>query len=166
MPSHDKIQICLWFDNQAEQAANFYCSIFPNSRIVDIARYGKAGFEHHRQPVGAVMLVNFELNGQPFGALNGGPMFKFNEAVSFPVMCDDQREVDYYWDKLTAGGDPKAQQCGWLKDKFGLSWQVVPRMVFDLIKDPTNEFGQRAMSAIMQMKKPDIATIERAARGG
>ncbi|HET7110500.1 MAG TPA: VOC family protein, partial [Gemmatimonadales bacterium] len=117
---------CLWFDDQAEDAAAFYISIFPNSKIVSVARYGEAGKETHGRPPGSVMVVEFELNGQPFTALNGGPVFTFNEAVSFQLYCETQEELDRYWEKLGAGGDPKAQVCGWLKDKFGLSWQVVP----------------------------------------
>src|SRR5262245_53508886 len=131
-----KITPCLWFDDQAEPAAGFYTSIFPNSKIGRIARYGEAGFEIHRRPAGTVLTVAFELNGQPFTALNGGPVFKFNEAVSFQIECDSQEEIDYYWEKLGAGGDKKAQQCGWLKDKFGLSWQVNPAILPELMSDP------------------------------
>ena len=126
MPTKHRIVPCLWFDNQAEEAAKYYVSIFKNSKIGAISRYGEAGREVHRRPPGSVMTVEFELDGQAFTGLNGGPLFKFNEAVSFQVNCATQAEVDYYWDKLTAGGDPKAQQCGWLKDRFGVSWQVVP----------------------------------------
>ncbi len=154
-----RIVPCLWFDDQAEQAANYYVGIFPNSRIQGITRYGKAGFEVHHRPEGSVMLVQFELDGQPFTALNGGPVFKFNEAVSFQVLCEDQREIDRYWEKLTAGGDPNAQQCGWLKDKFGLSWQVVPKQMPDL----SSPGGQRAMEAFLKMKKIDMAELERVA---
>ncbi len=149
----------LWFDSEAEEAANFYCGVFRNSRITHVSHYGKAGFEIHHRPEGSVMVVAFELDGQKFTALNGGPVFKFNEAVSFQVMCDTQDEIDYYWEKLTAGGDPKAQACGWLKDKFGLSWQVVPRKMPDL----STPKGQRLMNAFMQMKKIDLAALERAA---
>ncbi len=127
---------CLWFDDQGEEAAKFYTSIFKNSKIKNISRYGEAGKEHHRKPVGSVMVVAFEINGQPFTALNGGPQFKFNEAVSFQVMCESQEEVDYYWEKLSQGGDPQAQQCGWLKDKFGVSWQIVPIAAMELIGNP------------------------------
>jgi len=150
---------CLWFDTQAEDAAKYYCGIFRNPRINTVQRYGKAGFEVHGKPEGSVMVVDFELDGQRFTALNGGPQFRFNEAVSFQVMCENQQEIDYYWDKLTAGGDPKAQQCGWLKDKFGLSWQVVPRSMPNL----SSPSGQRAMEAFLRMKKIDIAALERAA---
>jgi len=153
---------CLWFDGKAEEAANFYVAIFPNSRIVTVARYGEAGREQHGQAPGTVMVVEFELDGQRFTGLNGGPHFKFNEAVSFQVRCETQAEVDRYWDKLGAGGDPNAQQCGWLKDKFGLSWQIVPSVVPELLSDPTNPGSQRAMAAMMQMKKPDIAAMRKA----
>jgi len=154
----------LWFDSQAEDAAKFYTSIFPNSRIVAVTRYMEAGKEIHKRPVGSAMTVAFELDGQPFTALNGGPLFKFNEAVSFVVSCENQQQIDYYWEKLTAGGDPKAQQCGWLKDKFGLSWQVVPKMMDELFKD-SSAGAQRAMVAMMQMKKLDIGKLQRAYAG-
>ena len=160
-----KISPCLWFDDQAEEAANFYISIFENAKITDIARYGEAGKEIHGRPPGSVMTVAFELNGQSFTALNGGPIFKFSEAVSFQIECEDQAEIDYYWEKLGAGGDPNAQQCGWLKDKFGLSWQVVPKMLPGLLSDPTDPRSQRAMSALMEMKKLDIAALEKAYAG-
>ena len=159
MPSVQRFVPCLWFDTQAEEAAKYYCGIFKNSRITQVQRYGKAGKEIHGKPEGSVMVAEFEIDGQKFTALNGGPHFKFNEAVSFQVMCEDQKEIDYYWDKLTAGGDPKAQQCGWLKDKFGLSWQVVPKNMPDL----SSPSGQRMMDAFLKMKKIDIAAIERAA---
>src|SRR5687768_14996915 len=147
-----RIVPCLWFADQAEQAAQFYTSIFKNSKINDITRYGTAGFEIHQRPAGSVMTVDFELGGQRFTALNGGPVFTFNEAVSFQIICDTQEEVDYYWDKLIAGGDPKAQQCGWLKDKFGLSWQVVPKGMQEMLSDPASEAASRAMTAMMTMK--------------
>ena len=165
MSSTARITPCLWFDTQAEDAANFYTGIFRNSRITNIGRYGEAGKEHHGRAPGSVMIVVFELDGQSFTALNGGPHFKFNEAVSLQVSCKDQEEVDHYWDKLTAGGDPKAQQCGWLKDKFGLSWQVVPDIVPKLFGDPTSPKSQRAFAAMMQMKKPDIAAMQKAYDG-
>ncbi len=152
---------CLWFDNQAEEAARFYTAIFPNSRIVRISRYGKAGHEVHHQPAGTVMAVAFELNGQPFTALNGGPVFKFNEAISLQILCDTQSEVDMYW-KLSEGGDPKAQQCGWLKDKFGVSWQVTPKVLADMLSDSNPERSGRVMEAMLKMKKFDIAALERA----
>jgi predicted 3-demethylubiquinone-9 3-methyltransferase (glyoxalase superfamily) len=156
---------CLWFADQAEEAAKFYTSVFENSRIKAIARYGTAGVEVHKQPPGSVMTVEFELNGQTFTALNGGPIFKFNEAVSFQIMCDSQEEIDYYWDKLTAGGDPNAQVCGWLKDKFGLSWQVVPKGMEKMLKDPESPGSRRAFEAMLQMKKIDMDELHRAYEG-
>src|SRR5687768_7691415 len=162
MPVTNRIAPCLWFDDQAEEAAKFYTSIFKNSRIGKISRYGEAGFEFHQKPAGSVMFVEFELDGQPFAALNGGPIFKFNEAVSLMVDCETQEELDYYWNKLSEGGDPNAQQCGWLKDKYGVSWQVFPRFLTELMGDPNSEKSQRAMSAMLQMKKIDIAELQRA----
>jgi predicted 3-demethylubiquinone-9 3-methyltransferase (glyoxalase superfamily) len=156
---------CLWFDDQAEEAAGFYAAIFKNSKIVSISRYGQAGREVHRRPPGSVMTVAFELDGQLFTALNGGPVFKFNEAISLQVYCDTQEEVDYYWEKLSRGGDEKAQQCGWLKDKYGVSWQVVPKVLPDLINDPDSDKSQRAMVAMLRMKKIDIAELKRAYAG-
>ncbi len=135
MPSAQRITPCLWFDGQAEEAAKFYTSIFKSSKITDVSRYTEAGREVHGQPAGKVMVAAFELDGQAFIALNGGPQFKFNEAVSFQVRCETQEEVDYYWEKLSAGGDPKAQQCGWLKDKYGVSWQVVPTVLIEMLGD-------------------------------
>jgi predicted 3-demethylubiquinone-9 3-methyltransferase (glyoxalase superfamily) len=154
----------LWFDSEAEQAARFYTGIFKNSRIVTVTRYGKAGFETHHRPAGSVMTVLFELDGEAFTALNGGPLFKFSEAISFQVSCETQDEIDYYWEKLSAGGDPKAQQCGWLKDKFGLAWQVVPTIIAELFKDENSAKAQRAMEAMLPMKKLNIAELKRAAR--
>src|SRR5687768_12981462 len=159
MSSFHRVVPCLWFDTEAEDAAKYYCGIFKNSRITQVQRYGEAGQEITRKPPGSVMVVEFELDGHKFTTLNGGPEFKFNEAVSFQVLCEDQKEIDYYWDKLTAGGDPKAQVCGWLKDKFGLSWQVVPRNMPDL----STPSGQRMMDAFLKMKKIDIAALQRAA---
>ena len=144
---------------------NFYVSIFKNSKIGKISRYGEASREVHGQAPGTVMTVEFELNGQPFTALNGGPMFKFNEAVSFQIMCRTQEEIDDYWNKLSAGGDKNAQQCGWLKDKYGLSWQVVPTVLGEMMSDPDKEKAGRAMQALLQMKKLDIAELERAFEG-
>jgi predicted 3-demethylubiquinone-9 3-methyltransferase (glyoxalase superfamily) len=155
----------MWFDDQAEEAAAFYTAIFRNSKIVSTIRYGEAGHEVHGRAAGTVMTVAFELDGQAFTALNGGPLFRFNEAISFQVDCETQEEVDYYWEKLSQGGDEQAQQCGWLKDKFGASWQVVPSVVPELIHDPTSERSQRAMQAILQMKKIDIAALKRAYAG-
>jgi predicted 3-demethylubiquinone-9 3-methyltransferase (glyoxalase superfamily) len=158
-----RIAPCLWFDSQAEQAAAFYISVFKNSRIVSVSRYGDAGREIHQRPAGSVMAVTFELDGQPFTALNGGRVFKFNEAVSLQVFCENQKEIDFYWNALSTGGDPRAQQCGWLKDQFGLSWQVVPAVLNELLKDYNSETAQRALDAMLHMKKLDIAELERVA---
>ena len=160
-----KISPCLWFDDQAEEAAKFYTSVFPNSKIVAVTRYGEAGHEIHGRPAGSVMTVEFEISGQGFTALNGGLVFKFNEAVSFQVLCDSQEEIDFYWAKLSEGGDPNAQQCGWLKDRFGLSWQVVPRGMAEMLKDPVSPGAQRAMIALLRMKKIDVAELKRAQAG-
>ncbi len=160
-----KITPCLWFDSQGEDAARFYTSIFRNSRIVTISRYTEAGKEVHGRAAGTAMTVAFELDGQGFTALNGGPLFKFNEAISFQVYCETQEEVDHYWSKLSEGGDSRAQQCGWLKDKFGVSWQVVPRTLVEMMSDPDAEKSGRAMKAMLQMKKIDIAALERAYAG-
>jgi predicted 3-demethylubiquinone-9 3-methyltransferase (glyoxalase superfamily) len=165
MPVVQRIAVCLWFDSQAEEAANFYVSIFKNAKVTQISRYPKAGQETHHQKPGSVMTAEFELDGQSFTALNAGPVFKFNEAVSLQVYCDTQEEVNYYWDRLSQGGDPKAQQCGWLKDKYGLSWQVVPKMMAELYKDHESAKAQRAMEAMLKMKKLDIAALERAVAG-
>ena len=164
MQFSQKIAPCLWFDSQGEEAANFYVSIFKNSKIQQIARYGKAGQEIHKQKEGSVMTVQFELEGQTFTALNGGPIFKFSEAISLQIYVGDQKELDYYWDRLTKGGDPKSQVCGWLKDKFGLSWQVVPRKMLDWFEKP-DEKSQRAFAAMMKMGRLDIAALERAYNG-
>jgi predicted 3-demethylubiquinone-9 3-methyltransferase (glyoxalase superfamily) len=161
----EKIAPCLWFDSEAEEAARYYTSIFKNSRILQVSRYGEAGREVHGRPPGSVMTVEFELDGQPFTALNGGPIFKFNEAVSFQVACETQEELDYYWEKLSAGGDPNAQQCGWLKDKFGVSWQVFPSAVRELVSDPQSAASQRAFEAMLKMKKLDLAKLKRAYEG-
>ena len=161
----DKITPCLWFDHQGEEAANFYIGIFKNSKITQIARYGEAGTEIHGRPPGSVMTVAFELNGQSFTALNGGPHFKFNEAISLQIECETQEEVDYYWSKLSEGGEPEAQQCGWVKDKFGLSWQVVPKILPEMMTDPDAAKSARAMTAMLQMKKLDIAALQRAFAG-
>jgi predicted 3-demethylubiquinone-9 3-methyltransferase (glyoxalase superfamily) len=161
----NKISPCLWFDDQAEEAAHFYTSVFKDSKIIAISRYPEAGQEIHDKPAGSVMVVIFELDGQPFTALNGGPIFKFNEAVSFQVECARQQEIDYYWERLSEGGDPEAQQCGWLKDKFGLSWQIVPKVLPELLTDPDTSKSQRAFQAMMQMKKLDIERLQRAFAG-
>lgn len=150
--------ICLWFDNQAEEAARFYTSIFDNSKIESISRYGKEGFEVHGQKEGTVMTVNFTINGQSFMALNGGPVFKFNEAISLEIFCDNQEEIDYYWNKLTAGGEEG--QCGWLKDKFGVSWQVIPSILQKLMTDPAR--SGRVTEAFLKMKKFDIEKLKAA----
>jgi predicted 3-demethylubiquinone-9 3-methyltransferase (glyoxalase superfamily) len=159
------ISPCLWFDGRAEEAAAFYVGIFPNSRITRVSRYGEAGREITGGTPGSVMAVAFELDGRPFSALNGGPLFTFSEAVSFQVNCATQADVDWFWDRLSAGGDPKAQQCGWLKDKFGLSWQVVPTRLYELLSDPDRGRAERATQAMLQMKKLDVAALERAASG-
>jgi predicted 3-demethylubiquinone-9 3-methyltransferase (glyoxalase superfamily) len=159
-----KISPCLWFDGKAEDAAKFYVSIFPNSRIFDISHYGEVGQEQHRQKPGSVMTVAFELEGQSFLGLNGGPMYKLTEAVSFIIYCDAQAEVDHYWSALTAdGGEPGP--CGWLKDKFGLSWQVTPTKVLQLVTSKDKEKAGRAMGAMMQMGKLEIAELEAAFEG-
>ncbi len=160
-----KITPCLWFDTQAEEAARFYTSVFRNSRIGTISRYGKEGYEIHGMPAGAVMTVEFQIEGQTFTALNGGPLFNFNEAVSFQVDCESQEEIDYYWQRLGEGGDEKAQQCGWLKDKYGLSWQIISSAAVALLIDPNSEKSQRAMKAFLGMKKIEIETIRRAYEG-
>ena len=154
-----KITPFLWFDNNAEEAANFYVSIFKNSKIVNVARYGDAG----PGPKGTVMVVTFQLEGQEFLALNGGPLFKFNEAISFVVNCETQAEIDEFWEKLSAGGEKS--RCGWLKDKYGLSWQVVPTILEKMYQDRDPEKSQRVMQAMLQMDKMDIATLKRAYEG-
>jgi predicted 3-demethylubiquinone-9 3-methyltransferase (glyoxalase superfamily) len=160
-----KISPNLWFDTQAEEAAEFYTGIFPNSKVERIARYPEAGEEvHHKEP-GSIMTVDFELDGQSFVALNGGPDFKFNESISFVVSCDTQEEIDRFWEKLGEGGDPKAHQCGWLKDKFGVSWQIVPKILTTLTMDPNPQKAASVFAAMLKMKKLDIAALERAAEG-
>lgn len=153
-----KITPFLWFNNDAEEAAHFYASIFPNSKVLGTTRYGDAG----PGPKGAVMTVTFELDGQSFTALNGGPQFPFTEAVSFVINCEDQQEVDGYWEKLTADGG-KPGQCGWLKDKYGMSWQVVPRALSHLLQRTPAQNSQRVMQALPQMQKIDISALQRAA---
>ncbi|HVI57151.1 MAG TPA: VOC family protein [Luteibacter sp.] len=147
----------LWFDSQAEEAANYYVSIFPNSRVLSLTRYTKESATASGQPEGAVMTASFELDGCPVTALNGGPLFQFSVAISLVVHCQDQAEIDHYWEKLSAGGDPNAQACGWLKDKYGLSWQIVPADIETLVRSPG------AVAALMQMKKIDIAAMKAAA---
>ena len=158
-----KINPCLWFDTEAEEAAKFYCSVFKNSRMGRISRYVNEGQEIHGKPAGSVMAVEFEIAGQKFAALNGGPHFKFTEAVSFQVHCEDQDEVDYFWKKLSAGGTEGP--CGWLKDKYGLSWQVVPEVLYEMLLDPDQKKAERVTKAFLQMKKFDIAALNRAYAG-
>ena len=157
-----KIIPCLWFDDKAEEAAKFYASIFKNSKVGNVSRYGKEGYEFHGKEDGTVMTVDFEIEGQQFVALNGGPIFKFNEAISFQVHCETQKEVDYYWEKLSEGGDEKAQQCGWLKDKYGVSWQIVPVVLTKMLQDKDAKKSQRVMKALLQMRKLDIKTLTEA----
>lgn len=159
MSPKQKITPFLWFDNQAEQAMKHYVSIFRNSRIVQVTRYGEAG----PGPAGTVMVGTFELEGQRFSALNGGPVFKFTEAISLVVSCETQQEVDTLWARLCEGGEPG--RCAWLKDKFGLSWQIVPRALVELLQDPDPARSTRVMQAMMQMGKIDIATLQQAHRG-
>ncbi len=165
MANVQKITPFLWFDDQAEEAAKYYCGIFKNSKITKTSRYTEAGKEVHRRPPGSVMVVDFELEGRGSRALNGGPVFKFNEAISLMVHCEDQKEIDYYWEKLGAGGDPSAQQCGWLKDKYGLSWQIYPEVMDKFFEDSKSAGAQRAFNAMLTMKKMDIAALERAYKG-
>jgi len=167
-----KITPFLWFDNKAEEAVNFYTSVFSsigesasgenNTSIKKVTRYGKEGYEIHGMPEGTVMTMEFEIAGQTFAALNGGPHFKFNEAISFVVNCETQEETDYYWEKLSEGGDPDAQQCGWLKDKFGVSWQIVPTILPKLLADEDVEKVQRVTAAMLKMKKIIIEDLEKA----
>lgn len=157
-----KITPCLWFDKNAEEAVNFYVSIFKNAKIISKTYYGDEGFEIHHMPKGLVLTIEFELNDQTFTALNGGPIFKFNEAISLQVLCDTQEEIDYYWEKLSQGGDEKAQQCGWLKDKFGLSWQVTPTILAQMLGDQDTQKSQHVMKALLQMKKLDIQELRKA----
>lgn len=159
------ISVNLWFDTQAEEAANYYVGIFENSRIERVTHYTKEGKEVHGMPEGSVMTVEFYLDGQQFIALNGGPIFKFNEAISLVIGCDTQAEIDYFWDKLSAGGDPSAQQCGWLKDKFGVSWQVVPNMLSQMYSTSGERHTAPLMRAMLKMHKLDIAKLEAAFTG-
>lgn len=164
MASVHNITACLWFDGQGEEAAKLYTSLFPNSSIDHVARYGKEGFEIHGRPEGSAMTVSFKLDGTPFTALNGGPMYEFSEAVSFQVFCDTQAEVDHYWNGLIAGGGAESQ-CGWLKDKFGVSWQIIPRQLMKFLSDRDGAKVARVTKAFLPMQKLDIATIERAYEG-
>ena len=163
--SVQQISPCLWFDGQAEEAAKFYVSVFKKGKITRVTHYPDVGQETHGRAPGSVMTVEFVLNGLPFLGLNGGPLFKFNEAVSLMILCDTQAEVDYYWEKLSAGGDPSAQACGWLKDKYGLSWQVVPQKLMKIWKDEKSPGMKRAFAAMMEMKKLDIAKLQAAYKG-
>ena len=165
MATLKKIVPHLWFSREAEEAAEFYTSVFSDAEMGEVTRYGDEGFEIHQMPAGTVMTVEFTIAGQKFVALNGGPVFTFNEAVSFMVLCSGQDEVDYYWTRLSDGGDPNAQQCGWLKDKFGLSWQVVPTALPEMLKDKDHEKSQRVMKTMLQMKKIDIGALEKAYNG-
>ena len=155
-----KITPFLWFDDNAEEAANFYVSIFRNSRIVNVARYGEAGEKASGRPKGSVMTVAFELEGQPFVALNGGPIFTFSPAISLAVNCETQKEIDDLWEKLSAGGEK--EECGWLKDKYGVSWQIVPAAIGEMMSDPDTVKSERVMQALIQMKKLDIAGLKKA----
>ncbi len=165
MPAATRITPFLWFAHEAEEPAALYTSIFPNSRITNVARYGETGEEVTGGTPGSVMTVSFELDGQPFVALNGRAGFDFTEAVSFQVACASQAELDHFWDRLSAGADPAAQQCGWLKDRFGVSWQVVPTRLFELLADPDPGKAERTTTAMLAMKKLDIAELERAHAG-
>ncbi len=158
-----KMGTCLWFDGQAEEAAKLYISIFKNGKIGNITKYGKAGVENHQQPEGTVMSVEFELNGQSFMGLNGGPLFKFNESVSFMIPCETQKEIDHYWEAFTKEG--QESQCGWLKDKFGVSWQITPTVLQKMLTSGDKQKTERVTAAFMKMKKMDIATLERAYEG-
>lgn len=162
MSTLQKITPNLWFNNNAEEAVQFYLTIFKISSIGKITYYGKEGFEIHHMPSGTVMSIEFEIQGQRFIALNGGPVFKFNEAISFVITCETQEEIDYYWNKLIDGGDPQAQRCGWLKDRFGISWQVVPSLLQKLLTNPDDDRKDAVMKAILQMKKLDIKKIQQA----
>lgn len=158
MSIRQKIKPCLWFDDQAEDAANFYVSVFKNSSVGKVSLYTNEGFEIHGKKAGSVMTVEFTLDGQPFTALNGGPLFEFNEAISLQVICETQEEIDYFWEKFTEEGEEV--QCGWVKDKFGLSWQIVPAVLSDLTSDPQR--SERVMKALLKMKKLDIEALKNA----
>jgi len=159
----DRISPCLWFDHQAEEAVEFYTSIFEDSRIFSVTRYGEAGHETHGQPVGSVMEIEFDLGGRRFLAINGGPHFTFSAAVSFVVDCETQEELDAYWEKLSDGGSE--DRCGWLQDRFGVSWQIVPRALPELLRSPDPDKAARVMNAMLQMVKIDIAALQRAHDG-
>jgi len=163
MAKIQKITPCLWFDTQAEEAVDFYCAIFKNSKIIQLFRYGAANHDVHQGRAGSVMTIEFELDGQRFTALNGGPEFTFSEAISFEVACETQAEIDYYWEKLTQGG--QQGPCGWLKDKYGLSWQIVPTVLGEMLRNPDQEAIERVTNAFLQMKKLDIAALDQAFSG-
>lgn len=165
MASLKKMSTCLWFDTQAEEAARFYTSIFPNSKITQVTHYGAEGHDQHKKPAGSVLTVSFQLDGNEFTGLNGGPGFTFNEAISLELHCETQKDIDYFWDKLTPGGDPKAQVCGWLKDKYGVSWQVAPAVMYQWLENSPNPASERVMKAMMQMQKLDLATLKSAYEG-
>jgi predicted 3-demethylubiquinone-9 3-methyltransferase (glyoxalase superfamily) len=160
-----KIQSYLWFDDQAEDAVRFYTAIFKNSGVGKVSRYLDSGQDIHGKPAGSVMAVDFHLEGQEFVALNGGPVYKLNEAISIVVNCETQEELDYYWEKLSAGGDDEAQRCGWLKDKFGLSWQIIPLEFYEMIQDKDTEKSRRVMDAMFKMKKLDLIKLREAYSG-
>ncbi|HTF02988.1 MAG TPA: VOC family protein [Bacteroidia bacterium] len=155
----------LWFDKNAQEAVDFYLAVFRDSGIDRITHYGKAGFEVHKMPEGTVLTIEFHIEGHQFVALNGGPVFQFNEAISFIVNCDTQEEIDYYWDRLTEDGPVKSQQCGWLKDKFGVSWQIVPTALSEMLEDSNQEKAADVMTAMLRMKKLDIEKLRRAYEG-
>lgn len=164
MPTRfQRITPFLWFDDRAEEAVDFYTSVFDNSRIVSTTRYSEEGSQAAGRPAGSVMTIAFQLDGQDFTALNGGPHFKFNEAISLVVNCQSQEEVDRYWNRLSQGGDERAQQCGWLKDRYGVSWQIVPKQLIELLTDPDPDRARRAMKAMLQMKKIDVEALRKAA---
>lgn len=165
MASAQKIIPCLWFNDNADEAVDFYMSIFPRSKLIRRTQYTEAGFEIHKRPAGSTMTIDFEIDGMAITALNGGPIFKLNEATSLQVLCETQEEVDRYWNALSKGGDPAAHQCGWLKDKFGLSWQILPTMLVELGDDSTSEGYKRMTKAMLQMKKLDMAALKKAYDG-
>ncbi|MDB6048787.1 MAG: 3-demethylubiquinone-9 3-methyltransferase [Pseudomonas sp.] len=161
-----KISPCLWFADDAEQAVGFYTGLFKDSRIIGVTYYSEVGFDMHHRPAGSVMSIIFQLEGQTFTALNGGPLFTFTEAVSLQIYCKTQAEIDHYWNALTEGGDPAAQQCGWLKDKYGVSWQVLPELLSEMINYNDARTTDRVMAAMMDMKKLDMDTLQQAIDGG
>jgi predicted 3-demethylubiquinone-9 3-methyltransferase (glyoxalase superfamily) len=161
--TQQEMNICLWFDNQAEEAAKFYTSIFPDSRMGQISRFGKEGYEFHGKPEGSVMTVDFQLNRMKFVALNGGPIFKFNEAISIMIYCETQDEINYYWSKLSDGG--QESQCGWLKDRFGVSWQIVPSILSQYLSDSDITRKTRVERSLFKMNKPVISDLKKAYEG-